>query len=175
MDRRQHCEPRWWGTPGGREGTDKPGSSAATAAGNSVGSVQVRGTAAAAEGNTAPTLGSKRCPGWCPSPRTGLSRKDWLDFGSLTDNWLPQVPGVHCSTQGGWAGAEELVGQLGVLDPSASGAKTVADQVQVGRSQVGRSQVLGAGSVLEQVRCQGAAQVRGSADLVVGQGELCRH
>ena len=85
------------------------------------------------------------------------------------------MPGVHCSTQGGWAGAEELVGQLGVLDPSASGAKTVADQVQVGRSQVGRSQVLGAGSVLEQVRCQGAAQVRGSADLVVGQGELCRH
>ena len=158
MDRRQHCEPRWWGTPGGREGTDKPGSSAATAAGNSVGSVQVQGTAAAAEGNTAPTLGSKRCPGWCPSPRTGLSRKDWLDFGSLTDNWLPQVLGVHCSTQGGWAGAEELVGQLGVLDPSASGAKTVADQVQVGRSQagrsqVGRSQVLGAGSVLEQVRC----------------------
>merc|ERR1719376_765128 len=114
------------------------GKSAATADNTAAGTVRVQGTAAAAvvEGNTAPSLGSRRCPGWCPSPQRGLSRRGWLDFGSLTGS-CPDLAGLaHCSRRGGWAAGGELVARLGAPSPSASGATIVAGQVQVGRCQV---------------------------------------
>ena len=162
--------PSWSGRRDGWGGSGKAGKSAATADNTAAGTVQ--GTAAAAvEGNTAPSLGSRRCPGWCPSPQTGRSRRGWLDFGSLTGSCPPAGP-AHCSRRGDWAGGGELVVPLGAPSPSASGATTVAGQVQVGCCQV---QGAGCRCAQEQVLCFQGAQVRCSEGLVVGRGVLCRH
>jgi len=168
----QHCAPRWWGRRGGWGGSGKAGKSAATA-GNTAETGQVQETAVV-EGNTVPSPGSRRCPASCPSPQRGRSRRDWPDFGCLIGSFPRDWPAAHCSRRGDWAGARELVARLDAPSPSASGAETVAGQVQ----QVGCCQVQeGAGCccVQEQVRCCQGVQVRGSADLVVRREVLCRH
>ena len=117
----QGCVPRWLGRRAGWWGSGKVGKSAATA-GNTAGTAQVQGTAAAAaavEGNTVPSPGSRRCPGWCPSPPRGRSRRGWLDFGCLIGSCQSLEVPARCSRQGGLAGEAELVGQLGVPSPSA--------------------------------------------------------
>ena len=166
LDSWQHCVPSWMGRLGGR-GSGRVDKSAATADSTAAGTVQVQGTAAV-EGNTAPSPGSRRCPGWCPSPQRGLSRRGWLDFGCLTGSFPREEP-AHCSRRGDLAGGEELVGRLGAPSPSASGAATVADQAQ---AQV---QVAGCRCVQEQVLCCPGVQVGGSVGQVVGRGAPCRH
>ena len=100
-----------------------------------------------------------------------------LDFGSLTGS-CPALAGLaRCSRRGGWAAGGELVARLGAPSPSASGATTVAGQVQVGCCQVQvecfQVQVEGCRCVQEQVVCcQGAEDAEGQ---VVDRGVLCTH
>ena len=174
----QGCAPRWLGRRAGWWGSGKVGKSAATA-GNTAGTAQVQGIAAV-EGNTVPSPGSRRCPGWCPSPPRGRSRRGWLDFGCPIDSCRSLEVPAHCSRRGGLAGGAELVGRLGAPSPSASGAATGVGQVQEGchQVQVGCNQVQGAGGchcVQEQVLCCQGAQVQGSVSLVVDQRVLYTH
>ena len=117
LDSWQHCVPSWMGRQGGR-GSGRVDKSAATADSTAAGTVQVQGTAAV-EGNTVPSPGSRRCPGWCPSPPRGRSRRGWLDFGCLIGSSQSLEVPARCSRQGGLAGEAELVGQWGVPCPSA--------------------------------------------------------
>jgi len=169
----QHCAPRWLGKQDGWGGSGKVGKSAATA-GNTAGTAQVQGTAVVVEGNTAPSPGSRRCPAWCPSPQRGRSRRDWLDFGCLIGSFPRDWPAAHCSRREDWVGAGELVARLDAPSPSASGAATVAGQVQQAGCCLAQE---GAGCccVQEQVLCCLGVQVRGSVGQVVGREVLYRH